>query len=738
MADDQGEQDPAARPDPAPTPAPAPSGGRFRRAVRSPTVRLGTLAAVAVVAAVGWYGWTQVSPLIEAAHDDDVAYTVPDAPRLVATAGETVYRIDPTRSSVTYEVDEKIVGQSSGTARGSTNGIAGDVAVNATDPAATRVGEIVVDVEQLHSDNNLRDARIRHDYLESHEFPLARLTVDSLSDMPATIEAGRSYSFTMDGELAAHDRVVPVSWAVDATVDDTQLVATAHTVVRLSDLDAGPISLAGLVSTGDDVGLTMELVALDPSQNRVPDEIAGPDAGGGSGPSPSFAAEVQPILAAHCASCHARGQVGAAHWVLDTAGDAAAVSDGIETVVASGYMPPWPASDVGVPLAHSRKLSPDEVDTLVAWSRAGGDLDVPEDTAVEATANPDAAVVRHDVTLTMPEAYTGSLDTPNDYRCFVLDPGFTEATYLTGYEVTPGTREEIHHAQIFQVDSLGATEGHDRSGADGQPGWTCFGGPGGTITRTETPGAAARRAGFTGQGGLIAGWVPGQDPSLYPENSGILFEPGDALVLQIHYHYEDVVPVPDQSTVALQTAPGTDPISPIAIVNPVAPVEIPCLAGDPAPLCDRDAALAENVRLYGPSGAFTEAGLLLLCRQTPASLTMGFVGVASSTCDYRVPVTGRLVSAMGHMHTLGQSFRLTLDPDTDAAQVVLDIPEWNFDWQMNYSLQTPIRVDAGQTIRMTCTWDRSIDPNRPSKYIVFADGTEDEMCFSTYAVIPDP
>jgi hypothetical protein len=89
------------------------------------------------------------------------------------------------------------------------------------------------------------------------------------------------------------------------------------------------------------------------------------------------------------------------------------------------------------------------------------------------------------------------------------------------------------------------------------------------------------------------------------------------------------------------------------------------------------------------------------------------------------------------MHTLGKGFRLTLDPDSPSSKVLLDIPTWNFDWQMNYTLAKPIHVVKGQTIRMSCTWDRSLDPNRPPKYIVFAEGTEDEMCFSTYALIPD-
>ena len=89
------------------------------------------------------------------------------------------------------------------------------------------------------------------------------------------------------------------------------------------------------------------------------------------------------------------------------------------------------------------------------------------------------------------------------------------------------------------------------------------------------------------------------------------------------------------------------------------------------------------------------------------------------------------------MHTLGKTFRFTLDPDTPKPKVLLDIPVWNFDWQMNYELKKPIHVEAGQTIRMECSWDRSLEPNRAPKYIVFAEGTEDEMCFGTYAIIPD-
>ncbi len=117
--------------------------------------------------------------------------------------------------------------------------------------------------------------------------------------------------------------------------------------------------------------------------------------------------------------------------------------------------------------------------------------------------------------------------------------------------------------------------------------------------------------------------MPGQDPVIYPEHSGILLQPGDALVLQIHYHY-DKTPIPDRSTVALQLDPGTENIKKLEIINPIAPVEIPCMPGVVAALCDRNNALKDDARLYGPAGSFIEPGLLGLCGKTQQELAATF------------------------------------------------------------------------------------------------------------------
>ena len=293
---------------------------------------------------------------------------------------------------------------------------------------------------------------------------------------------------------------------------------------------------------------------------------------------------------------------------------------------------------------------------------------------------------------------------------------------------------------MFHISDEQVASAAKVDGADGRPGWECYGGPGLAGRRADrVPGKPRKRdAGFAGQDNLVAGWVPGQSPVIFPENSGVTMHKGDALVMQLHYHYADA-PTPDSSGLALQLDEPSSGHKELRVVNPLAPVEIPCAPADAdEPLCDRAASIADNVEKYGPAGAGNEAGLLGLCRHTPEELTKDFDGnVARSSCVSRVPQDGKIVGVLGHMHTLGKTFRLTLAPGTDHEQILLDIPQWSFDWQMNYGLVEPLHVKAGEEILMECSWDRRVDPGRAAKYIVFAEGTEDEMCFGTYGLVVD-
>jgi hypothetical protein len=70
--------------------------------------------------------------------------------------------------------------------------------------------------------------------------------------------------------------------------------------------------------------------------------------------------------------------------------------------------------------------------------------------------------------------------------------------------------------------------------------------------------------------------------------------------------------------------------------------------------------------------------------------------------------------------------------------VLLDIPVWNFAWQLSYSPVETLRVERGDVIRVTCTWDRGQRHETEPRWIVFAEGTEDEMCYTSLTVRPDP
>jgi len=693
------------------------------------------------LAVAGGVAWKQVKPVVDARRYSSVTQTVPTAPHLTPKGEESLYRIDPTASSLTYDIDETFVGRKTSTATGTTSGIAGDLAVNGDDLSASRVGDIVVNVEQFHSDNNLRDARIRQDFLSSHRFPLATFSVNDITGLTGTLAEGKTYTFTMTGDVTLKDTTAPATWKVTAKVDDGRLVATATTTAKLSRFKAGPISIAGLVRTADDVKLTLKLTAVDPAKNTIANKTSRPEAlqTAATGTSPSYSKVIEPIIEKSCASCHNTGQMAGSHVRMDTAADVKAISDGIKTVTQTGYMPPWPASDKGVALSHNPKLSAKDLAALAAWSDAGGQLDVPASTKVVMTPQAKALQPRKDVSLKIP-AYTGSINNTNDYRCFVLDPKLTEDTYLTGYTFLADQVQELHHAQVFQISSEQLAYSATKDGEDGKPGWSCYSGPDLLGRRpNRVPGKArVRDVGFAGQPDLVAGWVPGQSPVLYPKNTGMLLHKGDALVLQLHYHYADQ-PTPDRSGLALQLTKPTSAYRSIRVVNPLAPVEIPCAPKDAkAPLCDREASIKDNVKRFGPSGAGDEAGLLALCHHTPEELAATFDGgVAHSSCVATVPQDGVILGVMGHMHTLGKTFRLTLDPDSPSSKILLDIPNWSFNWQMNYGLVEPLRVKAGDKLLMECSWDRSADPTRSPKYIVFAEGTEDEMCFGTYSLLPD-
>ena len=85
------------------------------------------------------------------------------------------------------------------------------------------------------------------------------------------------------------------------------------------------------------------------------------------------------------------------------------------------------------------------------------------------------------------------------------------------------------------------------------------------------------------------------------------------------------------------------------------------------------------------------------------------------------------------MHLLGRSIRVELNPGTDRARVLLDIPRWDFHWQGAYTLAEPVVAERGDTVRVTCRHDATLRDGEP-RYVVWGEGTTDEMCLGVLQV----
>jgi hypothetical protein len=199
--------------------------------------------------------------------------------------------------------------------------------------------------------------------------------------------------------------------------------------------------------------------------------------------------------------------------------------------------------------------------------------------------------------------------------------------------------------------------------------------------------------------------------------------------LQVHYNLHERVGS-DSSGLRLRLAPRSAGLKPLFTTLLAAPVELPCAPGERGPLCERGASLLDLVNRFGKDAGQTVHGLQLLCGGDFQRPRAG----ATQVCDRPVRAPGTIRAVAGHMHLLGRSIRIELNPGTPRARVLLDRRAWNFDDQRATPLATPVRVTTRDVLRVSCTHDISLLRKLPElrhttpRYIVWGEGTADEMC----------
>ena len=166
---------------------------------------------------------------------------------------ERLYRVSPDNGSeVSYRVQERLAGNSH-VAVGTTTVVAGDIKINVVDPSLSEVGEIVVNIEMFESDSTLRDKRIRHDFLESTHWPFARFVPTSIEGLDAVFADGSSYEVSITGDLTVKETTLEETFDGTVTVGPDQLTAAMSATVLSSSYDVGPINIARLAHTSNEV-----------------------------------------------------------------------------------------------------------------------------------------------------------------------------------------------------------------------------------------------------------------------------------------------------------------------------------------------------------------------------------------------------------------------------------------------------------------------------------------------------
>ena len=97
-----------------------------------------------------------------------------------------------------------------------------------------------------------------------------------------------------------------------------------------------------------------------------------------------------------------------------------------------------------------------------------------------------------------------------------------------------------------------------------------------------------------------------------------------------------------------------------------------------------------------------------------------------------------LTGMMPHTHVRGTSFRYEVDYPDGTHEILLDVPHFDFNWQLWYNFEEPKLIPKGSVIHTTAHYDNSADnPYNPDPTIdvTYGDQTWEEMMFGWYATI---
>ncbi len=178
------------------------------------------------------------------------------------SGGLLVYQINPDDSEVRFVLDEVLRGSPT-TVVGTTNQVAGEIAIDLADLSTAQLGVIQINARTLLTDNNFRNRAIQNEILDTGDFEFITFAPTSLAGLPASIAPGEEVTFTITGDLTIRDVTQPVVFEVTAKAENgNQLIGTASTIIKRADYNLIIPSVQQVADVEEEVELYIDFVAV--------------------------------------------------------------------------------------------------------------------------------------------------------------------------------------------------------------------------------------------------------------------------------------------------------------------------------------------------------------------------------------------------------------------------------------------------------------------------------------------
>lgn len=399
----------------------------------------------------------------------------------------------------------------------------------------------------------------------------------------------------------------------------------------------------------------------------------------------NWSQHIAPLLYQHCLECHRSG--GAAPFALRDYTEAAKRARFLLRAVESGYMPPWPASKPRRAFRNERHLSREATQLLRQWVEGGTPLGDPKQVP-EPPPTPDSSwpIPQPDRVLRLPEPFSIPARNEDTYHAFVLP-----------YDLRDLPDSLLRKATIPGSSTLALKAFAIRSD---QPRLLHH-----ALAYIDTTGAARKLdRKHKGQGYPSFG-----DPGFTPTAFLGTYVPGQPAVIR---------------------APG--------VADPIPP------AGD--------IVLLTHLTSYGKSAEVSLQIALRLARETVLRLTeWAQLGTFDLTIppgqsrytvedSWTVPVDSFLLAVFPHMHFLGHSVKSWAILPDGTRYTLLQIPDWDFNWQLRYAYRQPVFLPAQTRLYARWGYDNSSrnpsNPHTPPQTVRFGPNSSDEMCELHFDLVP--